>query len=235
MNPIPIHDQKDLVDFLLHALNSRDGDGRPIAILAKGDGRLWLYSQLAGVDSNNEDRSIRLEDTGELTNVNFGHDSSGDPIALLALDTGELKAALVGTDEAGNPDVARTDPNRILWGRRYRQLVAVDPVLVPSTDGILLDGSSSLGGTGEWEVTLVVTNVDGTNAVTVDIWQDVGAGGTPAATAEYILRQVTIPAGGSSGPEMVRISGNDDIRGVAGAANDAAIRFIRVERTDNGA
>jgi hypothetical protein len=105
----------------------------------------------------------------------------------------------------------------------------LDPVLVPSTEGVLLDGSASLVATGVYEVTFVIANIDGTNSVTVDIGVDIAAGGSLAG-AEYFMKDVIIPAGGSSGPKTLTLAADDDIRGIAGAANDAAIHFIKVVR-----
>lgn len=111
----------------------------------------------------------------------------------------------------------------------FGEIVQLDPVLVPSSEGVLLDGSVSLKPRYVYQVTFEIVNIDGTNAVTVSIGIDVGAGGVLAA-AEFYMTDVVIPAGGSSGQKVMTIGGNDDIRGIAGAADDAAIHFVEVKR-----
>ena len=71
-------------------------------------------------------------------------------------------------------------------------------------------------------------NIDGTNAVTVNIGVDIDAAGSLAGV-EYFMKDVVIPAGGSSGQKVLTLSSDDDIRGIAGAANDAAIWFTEVK------
>lgn len=124
----------------------------------------------------------------------------------------------------------------IIIATKPGNIVQLDPVLIPSTEGVLLDGSASLVAAGVYEVTFEIVNIDGTNTVTgVDIGVDIGAVGSLAA-AEFILKNWAITAGGSSSSanrpliRTITMGGNDDIRGIAAVANDAAIHFLRVQR-----
>lgn len=176
----------------------------------------------------------KAETDGSMISSLYGKASS-TLTSLKVESTGELDLVLHGKDAGAAIDPFRTNTLQMLFAQLYRPRVQLDSVAVPSTDGILLDGSASLTSGGVYEVTFEIVNVDGTNAVSVDIWVDVGAGGTPAGSAEYVRRSMIVPAGGSSGEVRLTMAADDDIRGVAGAADDAAIRFIRVERVDASA
>mgnify|MGYP001596749047 FL=1 len=175
----------------------------------------------------------KAETDGSPISSNYGK-AGGTLTAFKVRSTGELDMMLNGTDSSGTIATVRTDPNRILWTRPYEQVVQLDNTAIPSTDGILLDGSVLLAASAVYEITFEVMNVDGTNAVVVDVYVDIAAGGT-ASAPEYILQDWTIPAGGSSGEIHLTMASDDDIRGIAGAADDANIRWIKVRRVDNGA
>lgn len=201
--------------------------------LAPISGRITLFGSTSLTLESGVGIPIIIEATGELKVVNYG--KAGSTVTAFATETtGEQKVVNYGKDEASNLDAFRTDPNRILWSRPYEQLVQLDNTAVPSSDGILLDGSVVLAATAVYEIEFEVMNVDGTNAVSVDVYVDIAAGGS-ASAPEYIMQDWTIPAGGSSGVIRLTIASDDDIRGVAGAADDANIRWIKVKRVDNGA
>ena len=102
-------------------------------------------------------------------------------------------------------------------------MVQIDPQLVPVAEADLWDPGADAG--DMFDVEFLVVNIDGTNAVDVSVGQDVGGGGGLTA-AEYFMYTETIPAKGSSGWRgPFRIGGDDHIRGVATAADDACIHF----------
>lgn len=185
--------------------------------------------------SSEEDSTVMpLAESDGTPKVSLYGKASTTLTALELESSGEVKVVSSGKDEANNIDPFRTDPNRIQWVRPFDAWVQLDPVAIPSSEGVLLDGSASLAAGGTYEVQYRVVNIDGTNAVTVDVGVDIGAGGS-LATLEYWMKDVTVPAGGNTGWEHGGIIGaDDDIRGVAGAADDAAISF-RVRRVDVGA
>lgn len=184
-----------------------------------------------GHDSNGNPKQFLLEDTGEQKNVLHGKASGTITSVGVEATSGELRTVLNGKDSGGNIDPLRTNANQQLQVELANSLgiVQLDPALIPSSEGTLLDGSASLTSGAVYEVTFVIANIDGTNAVSVNIGVDVGAGGSLAAE-EYFLNSYLVPAQDIAGPFMLTIAGDDDIRGAAGAANDAAIHFTRVER-----
>lgn len=182
-----------------------------------------------GHDSNGNPKQFLLEDTGEQKNVLHGKASGTITAVKVEGTTGELDLVVHGKDSGGNIDPIRTNTNQQLQIEIVKDLVQLDPVAIPSTEGVLLDGSASLTSGAVYEVTFVIANIDGTNAVSVNIGVDVGAGGSLAAE-EYFLNSYLVPAQDIAGPFMLTIASDDDIRGAAGAANDAAIHFTRVER-----
>ena len=107
------------------------------------------------------------------------------------------------------------------------------PVLIPSTEGILYDPGATAAQI--YWVQYKVVNIDaGAAAVTVSVGVDIAAGGT-LATIEYDMFNDVIPYPGNSGwRDLGMIGGDDDVRGIASAANDAIIRF-KVRRVDVGA
>jgi hypothetical protein len=184
-------------------------------------------------DANGDQIDALAESDGTPKVVNYGKNST--TITAFGLETsGEQRTVMIGSNASGDFDRLRTDPNRILWTRPFEGWVQLDPVVIPSSEGILLDGSASLAASGVYDVAYRVVNIDGAVSVTVSVGVDIGAGGS-LATSEYWMRSQIIPAGSNSGWEYGGIIGaDDDIRGVAGAADDAAINF-RVRRVDVGA
>ena len=161
--------------------------------------------------------------------------SSGVDVGIVVEDSGTPKVVAYGKDSGGNEDPLRTNASQQLQveivgalSSPYVNLVGVD---VPSSEGVLLDGSASLTAAGIYAVEFYVVSIDSSNSVDVTIGRDDAAGGSLAG-AEYWMFAETLPAGGTSGWRGPFImSGDDDVRGVATAANDAVIHF-RVRRTD---
>jgi len=60
-------------------------------------------------------------------------------------------------------------------------IVQLDPVLIPSSEGVLLDGSASLTAASVYEITFEIVNIDGTNDVVFSVGVDIGAGGLPCS------------------------------------------------------
>lgn len=145
----------------------------------------------------------------------------------------QLEVELHGSDEAGIFDSFRTDPNRIIWNRPYEGWVEQLGVLVPSTEGVLYNPGSTTA--QHYWVLYKLVNVDvGGAAVTCSIGVDHAAGGG-LATLEYDMFNEVLPYPGTSGwRDLGIIAGDDDIRGIASAADDAIIRF-KIRRVDTGA
>jgi len=146
---------------------------------------------------------------------------------------GTAKMSLYGKDEASNLDALRTDPNRILWNRPHEGWVEQVGVAIPSAEGIVYNPGTTAAQT--YWVQYKVVNIDaGGAAVTVSVGSDASAGGSLAG-AEYDMFNEVIPYPGSSGwRDLGIIAGDDDIRAIASAADDAIIRF-RIRRVDTGA
>lgn len=202
-----------------------------IPVLSESDGT--VRSQAVLFHSGTTQIRQKAETDGTAMVSNYGK-AAGTLTAFKVRSTGEQDMLLNGTDEAGNIDTFRTDPNRIQWTRPYEGWVFVDGAAIPAVEGVLLDGSASLVAAGLYLVEFLVINIDGTNDVAVSIGRDDGAGGSLSAT-EYWMSTEGVPADQHSewkGPFLM--NGDDDIRGVAGAADDAIIQF-RVRRVDVGA
>ena len=159
----------------------------------------------------------------------------GTEVVELAENDGTPKVVNYGKDERNdeNLDAFRTDPNRIKWNRPFAGWINVDPLLVPSTEGILYNPGATAAQI--YWVQYKVVNIDaGAAAVTVSIGADIAAGGG-LATIEYDMFNEVIPYPGTSGwRDLGMIGGDDDVRGIASAADDAIIRF-KVRRVDTGA
>lgn len=100
----------------------------------------------------------------------------------------------------------------------------LDPVSIPNSEGVLLDGSALLT-LSDYEIWFNVVNVDGTNSVDVSLGVDIGAGGS-LADPEYWMFEHPVAGGAETGWTLGGIIGpDDDVRGVASAADDAAVHF----------
>lgn len=190
----------------------------------------WGKVGIWGQDSNAIDTPVLLEDDGTLKTSLYATNAS-TLTAVKVESTGEQDMVLHGKDAGSNIDPLLTDTAKVLWVHPYQSEVNLVGVAVPSSEGVLLDGSASLVAAGVYRVEFLVVNIDGTNAVTVSVGRDDAAGGSLAG-AEYWMVSEVVPAGGSSGWRGPFImSGDDDVRGVAGAANDAVIHFrcVRVD------
>ena len=160
----------------------------------------------------------------------FGFNSSGVPKGVRVNASDQIQIAVnddggaITIDDGGS---SITVDGTITTNIGTDQWVFLVGVAVPSSEGVLLDGSASLDNSGSsiYEVAFNVVSIDASNAVVVSIGRDDAAGGSLAG-AEYWMFSETVPAGGSSGwrgPFLM--SGDDDVRGVAGAANDAVIQW----------
>jgi hypothetical protein len=131
-----------------------------------------------------------------------GHDSNDKPRPFRVNSSDQLQVEVISDDSV---------------------YVQTDPQLIAAAEADLWDPGADAG--DMYDVEFLVVNVDGTNSVSVSVGQDVGGGGSLSA-AEYFMYTETIPAKGDSGWRgPFRIGGDDHIRGVAGAADDAAIHF----------
>ena len=226
-----IFDTRELAELILQGVTRSNsaGDGSGTSILVRDDGTVIIYNLLMGAAPLG-DQQLSVEAAGEQRVVNMGWDGSAIIRALTEAD-GTIRTSLVGLDAGGNEDSLRTNASQqlqieVVPLETPRQ---IDSILVPNSEGVLLDGSASLTSSGVYKVTFEVVNIDGTNAVTVSIGVDLAAGGG-LVTAEYFMKDVVIPAGGTSGTKVLTMAADDDIRGIAGAANDAAIWFTEVVR-----
>ncbi len=108
------------------------------------------------------------------------------------------------------------------------EIVQLDPLIVPTTEGILLDGSASLTSGSVYQVIWEVVNVSDDSAK-INIGIDIAAGGG-LVTFEFFLNTYLLPAGGTTGPRTITIGADDDMRGISDKSNTAAIHFIEVKR-----
>jgi hypothetical protein len=147
--------------------------------------------------------------------------------------TGAAQVSVKSQDADGNTEAPLLDTNSILWVRlaEGEGWADVNPVEIPVAEGDLWDP----GGTSAevYEVEFEVVNNDaGAAAVTVSVGLDLASGGTLAAPEYWVFNEV-VPYPGTTGwrgPFIMR--GDDQIRGVASAANDASIHF-RIKRVDS--
>lgn len=101
--------------------------------------------------------------------------------------------------------------------------VQVDPQLITAAEADLWDPGADAG--DMYDVEFLVVNVDGTDAVDVSVGQDVAGGGGLAAGEYFMYSEIVLAKGTSGWRGPFRIGGDDVIRGIAGAANDACIHF----------
>lgn len=176
------------------------------------------------------------ESNGTLKFSMYGKIGSTLTAISLAVGGGQ-DMVMHGEDSGGNVDPLRTNASQQLQVEvvPLERPLQLDPVLIPSSEGILLDGSASLTSGGVYEVTFEIVNIDGVNTTTVDIGVDIAAVGSLAA-AEYMLKTYFIGPGSSQSgnkDQVIRtitIAADDDIRGIAANANRAAIHFVKVKR-----
>lgn len=187
---------KQLFGEFVHKVFNSSGD--PVKILAETDGTVRV--QLLAWDGAQE--RVVNETSGRLAIVNYGKDSGGTEDPLRTNANQQLQVEVINDTS--------------VW-------VQVDPQLIAAAEADLWDPGGDAGDI--YDLEFLVVNVDGTNAVDVSIGQDVAGGGGLTA-AEYFMFTETIPAKGSSGWRgPFRIGGDDHIRGVATAANDACIHI----------
>ena len=220
------------VEMRMLASNRND---KPVLPLTETDRTLRSHSLqvLRRTGSGNPEVVALAETDGTPKVVNYGKDASGNIDPLRTNSDQQLENNLIGSDEAGNYDSVRTDPSRILWTRPYEAWVEQVGVLVPNSEGVLYNPGTT---TAEvYWIQYKIVNIDaGAAAVTVSVGVDHAAGGG-LATIEYDMFNEVIPYPGTSGwRDMGFIAGDDDVRGIASAADDAIIRF-KIRRVDTGA
>lgn len=119
----------------------------------------------------------------------------------------------------------------ILWTRLYEEWISVPSAEVPVAEAVLWNPGGTTGEHYLVEFNVVNNDVGAAAIAGVYIGRDVGGGGA-LGRPEWWMFDETIPYPGNSGwrgPYFM--NGDDDIRGVAGVANDASIHF-RVRRVD---
>lgn len=210
------------------SLTSESGVGIPIIIEATGELKVVNYGKAGSTIT-----AFATETSGEQKNVVYGK-ASGTVTAIKVRATGEQDYMVNGTDEAGNIDTFRTDPNRIQWVRHYDGYVFIDGAAVPSSEGILLDGSAVLTAAGLYAVEFLIVNIDGAASVDVTVGRDNDAGGSLAAAEYWMFTEAVAQDSNSGWRGPFLMNGDDDVRGLASAADDAVIQF-RVRRVDVGA
>lgn len=187
---------KRLFGDLVHKVFNSSGD--PVKVLAETDGT--IRAQLVGWDGAQE--RVAVETSGKLPFTVYGKDASSNEDPLRTNANMQLQVEVINDTS--------------VW-------VQIDPQLVAAAEADLWDPGGDAGDI--YDVEFLVVNVDGTNSVDVSVGQDVAGGGGLTA-AEYFMYTETIPAKGSSGWRgPFRIGGDDHIRGVATAANDACIHI----------
>ena len=236
---MPIEDGKLEVTIVNENLemssNAMDRGGLSVPPLTEDDRTLrsWALSIKRRAAGGSPEVHELAEDDGTPKVVNYGKDAAGNQDAIRINASQQAMVQLVGADESPNDDVLRTDPNRILWTRPFENWINVDPLLIPNSEGILYNPGTTAAQI--YWILYKVVNIDASGAaVTVSVGADIAAGGG-LATIEYDMFNEIIPYPGTSGwRDLGMIGGDDDVRGIASAANDAIIRF-KIRRVDTGA
>lgn len=219
------------------AAMAKNRGGRNVQPLVEDDGsqRSWALQVLRRTSGGAEEVVALAESDGTLITSLQGKDSSGNQVSIaVEPTTGELRVVNGGKDAAGNIDEFLTGANQEQVVRNFTVWQDVNPVEIPAAEGDLWDP----GGTSAevYEVEFYIVNNDAGSAAVSGVYVglDLASGGTLAAP-EYWMFNETIPYPGSSGwrgPFIMR--GDDQIRGVAAAANDVSIHF-RIKRVDASA
>ncbi len=162
-------------------------------------------------------------------------DSAGgsEPRRLLTRGDGTLEVwvTLVGRDPNNEPTPVNIDSAGAVVVALGVAWQDIDPVEIPNSEGDLWD-PGGLAATIIYEVEFNVVNNDaGSAAVTVSVGLDLARGGSLAAPEYWMFNEIiNYPSSsGWRGPFIMH--GDDQIRGIASAANDASIHF-RVKRVD---
>jgi hypothetical protein len=137
---------------------------------------------------------------------------------------GQLATAPYGVDITGAFGNIQLDNSNILFVREYIPYSLVDPVQIPAAEGILWNPGAPAGYVVE-VCFLVVNNDAGAAPVTVSVGVDVGGAGALAAPEYWMFNEVIAYPGTSGWRGPFVIGGDDDVRGIASAANDASIHF----------
>jgi hypothetical protein len=158
---------------------------------------------------------------------------AGVSTSVLVDDDGTLRtwSLQVFQDADGRERIALVDENRAQVVRVYNNYIQVDPVLLPAAEAAIWNPGADA--TQLYSVEYSITNIDAGGApVTYSIGVEVGGAGGALTADEYWQFNSVLPYPGSSGwrgPYI--IAGDDDVRGVASAANDAKVDW-RIRRID---
>jgi hypothetical protein len=201
----PVVVKEFFANFLIFAKNAAGINASP---LVEDDDTL-RNAPIGSTDGGTTFKNIKVEVTGEQDIVLHGKDSGG---AIDPLLTNINKALIVDTSGGKTP-------------------FQVDPQLVPAVEADLWDPGGAAGDI--FDVEFLIVNIDASAPVDVTIGQDIGGGDTALEEYEKFMDAEIVPAKASSGWRgPFRIGGDDHVRGVASAANDANIHF-RITRVVN--
>ena len=191
-----------------------EDDGTPRSQLL-----LWNYAGAAQI------RAAGEPTTGEAHQLLHGKASGGAVTEIKVEATGEQDIVLHGKDSGGTVDPLLTNINKalVIDTSGGSTPIQVDPQLVPAVEADLWDPGGDAGDI--FDVEFLVVNIDATDSVDVTIGQDIDGGDTALEEYEKVMDAEIVPAKASSGWRMLRIGGNDHIRGVASAADDATIHL----------
>lgn len=197
-----------------------------VGILVENDGTirqqtvLWDYTGAAQI------RAAGEPTTGEAHVLNHGKTSGSAVKEIKVETTGEPDIVLHGKDSGGNIDPLLTNADKALivdaTGGAFP--VQVDPQLVPAVEADLWDPGADAGDI--FDVEFLIVNIDPAASVDVTVGQDVGGGDTALTDLEKFMDAEIVPSKASSGWRgPFRIGGDDHIRGLASAADDATVHF----------
>lgn len=185
--------------------------------------RIYGWFLLHGQTSGGADKPLLTEDGGQLASSLYATNDSSAVTAVLSATDGSVYVFHKAEDRAGATVRLKATTDGALHTNSIPQIVG--SILIPSTEGILYDPTGTYAAADILEIEFMVVNVDGTNAVDVNIGRDVAAGGG-LSDVEYWVFSETVPAKASLvNPMPMWINGNDKIRGIAGAANDAVFHY----------
>lgn len=184
------------VEIVLHG--SADQSGRAIILKTRGDGTLEVWSKLAGLDPDNRERVVALENDGT------------------------LRASAVGTDPSGNTIGLGADAQGLLRFRGFEPWRFVDtaePTPGGAYDNIYTVPASSIA-VVEWRVVATA----GTPFIDVHA---VESGGTPDTSNAEVIG-ASPPIGGlplRGGPIQLHAGGTVQCRNTAAGGSTGNVRI----------
>jgi hypothetical protein len=218
----PTSEERDLLAQLLSGVNR---DDQPLIARMEPDGTLRIWGLQIGLSSAGETK-FGLEVTGEQRILNLG--TNGTTIIAVGLEpTGEQRMVLMGWDGAALIRLLTNDLGQ-LYMEPYEHWVNVPPVEFTNVDIVLWN--PGLTSADLLLVEFEVYAFTGAASV-VTLYQDIGGVGTPS-NLEYIMNAESLASKARN--TFVRlIKGDDDLRGLTTAGNDANLhlRVRQVKRT----